>query len=559
MYTLGITSGSDSGVALFEDGQLKLAVNEERLSREKLDDRYPELALSWCLREAGIGEQDVERICYGFSNGMEQGTFVSEFAQALLDDASEAPARAVIEQRVKTENDVDTQKRREFDELTRARFPGVPIYRCHHHQSHQAAAFVPSPFDEALVVTADGRGDFKSLTVSAARGGEFIELFFSPSWASLGYFYGRVTHLCGFKANRHEGKVTGLAARGDPRKAAALMQRMIRWDGERLRPRLGDDYTPFFTNYSAALLEEAARYSREDLAAAAQAHLEQCMCAIVAQYVERTGLGNVCLAGGVFANVKLNQRIRALPGVREVFVYPHMSDGGVMAGAAYRYLHLEHKRRPALGSLYLGPRIDAEAIAATLAREGYTVHPAAAVQRRVLELLEADRAVALVQGRTEFGPRALGHRSILASPFNPELSRRLNAMMHRDEFMPFAPAIAADFAPRCLKNYSPDCVSARHMTLSFDVTPEFHHNSPGAVHVDGTARPQVVHEQDNPVMYAILKAWHARSGGLCLLNTSFNMHEEPIVTTDADVMHAFRRNVIDAVWAPPYLIERSSA
>lgn len=557
MNILGITAGSESGVCLFKDGQLLLAVSEERLSRRKFDDNFPHLALAWILNESKLAPNEIDLICYGFSRQYADPAAEQAEIDRLLanEPAMDSNAEAIIQQRIATEREVDRGKRQAFFAEVRQLFPQTPIYNCSHHQAHQAAAFAPSPFESALVVTADGRGDFKSLTIAhARRPGDLTELYSSPSWRSLGYFYGRLTHLCGFTANRHEGKVTGLAACGDPDNAYPLIESILHFDGERIVPNFGELYTPFFSNYSPRLTDLTSRYCREDLAAAGQRQLENIVCLLVENFAGSRGLRQVCLAGGVFANVKLNQRIRELPCVDEVFVYPAMSDGGICTGSVYHYLQTQSAAVAPLKHVFLGPNCDLAEAGEQLERQGIDITVCAAPIDRLIELLAASTIVGLIEGRAEFGPRALGHRSLLASAFDKSITGQINHKLQRDDFMPFAPAIAEEFAERCLQGYQADCLSAEFMTLSFQVSDEFAANSPAAVHVDRTVRPQIVTRQSNPFFHDLLLAWQQKTGGLCLLNTSFNIHEEAIVNSASDVGRALLQNAVDAVFTPPNLL-----
>lgn len=555
MNILGITAGSESGACLFQNSQITLAVSEERLSRKKFDDAFPSLSIDWILRESGLSAYGIDLICYGFSREFADPAAEQAYIDRLLsaEPAPDDEAKAVIRQRIATERQIDHPKRRAFFEAIRHLFPDTPIYNCSHHQSHQAAAFAPSPFREALVVTADGRGDFKSLTICRAdRASGIEELYASPSWRSLGYFYGRITHLCGFTANRHEGKVTGLAAYGDPKTALPLVENIIRLQDDLICPAFGELYTPFFSNYSGALIERADAYSRNDLAAAAQQQLESIVCKLIAKHVSATGLRQICLAGGVFGNVKLNQKIRQLDCVDEVFIYPAMSDGGICAGGVYHYLLNKSESTPAIEHVYLGPKCDLSA-EGDFRQQGVQATAVPDAVEKLLNMLEKQAIVGYVSGRSEFGPRALGHRSIIASAFDKNITGKINGMLQRDDFMPFAPSIAEDFADRCLQNYQSSCLSAHFMTLSFPVTPEFAANSPAAIHIDNTVRPQIVTRNSNPFFYDLLIAWHEKTGGLCLLNTSFNIHEEPIVNNAADIIRALREHAVDAVFSPPNL------
>jgi carbamoyltransferase len=551
---LGITAGSESGVCWFKNGQLQLAVSEERITRRKFDDVFPEHALSWILDESGLAPGQIDLICYGFSLEPVDVSAEQTELDALLtkENFHDNETASIVHQRINTERDIDRAKRRAFFAQIRNRFPDTPIYNCSHHEAHQAAAFAPSPFQSAMVVTADGRGDFKSLTIAKAdRSSGLTELYASPSWRSLGYFYGRLTHLCGFTANRHEGKVTGLAALGNPDTAYPFVENIIHLDGERISPNFGELYTPFFSNYSQLLLEAARRYRREDIAAAGQRHLENIICQLIERQTEITGLRQVCLAGGVFANVKLNQRIREMPCIDEVFVYPAMSDAGLCAGAVYHYFIKHGEPVRPLAHVYLGPNCNLTGLAWT----DYDINPSTIADplEQLLDNLERQAIIGLVDGRAEFGPRALGHRSIVASAFDSAITAQINAKLRRDDFMPFAPAIASELAELCLIGYRAECLTAQFMTLSFPVTAEFAANSPAAVHVDHTVRPQIVTRDSNPFLHSLLIAWYQRTGGLSLLNTSFNVHEEPIVNFPGDVIAALDCGAVDAVFQPPNL------
>ncbi len=555
MFILGITSW-ESGAALFEDERLIVAVSEERLSRKKFDSDFPVRSIEWCLSQLGIAHDDIGLVCYGFSEGLPGGGEGADLMGAALDVCIKDPeAGQIVKERLLNEIVFDSKKRDEFKQQCKHLFPQAEIYTCSHHQAHQASAFVPSPFDEALVVSADGRGDFCSTMVSKATRTQGIEpLYRAHSWESLGYFYGRVTKLCGFTPNRHEGKVTGLAAHSDGTKAKPLMEKMVRWSGEGINTQLGPYYRPFFSNYSAQLEQEAEQYSRVELAAAAQRQLEEIMCALVSKHLRETGLRHVCLAGGVFANVKLNQRICELAECDEVFIYPAMSDAGISVGSVYfRQLAMGLATKRAFHSLYLGPDLDSEKMRALLETAGHEIQQPVNLEDEVCDLLHRKKIVGLVQGRAEFGPRALGNRSILVSPSDPAVTTHINERLERDDFMPFAPAIAAELAGRCLEQCCETTSSARHMTLSFNVTDEFVENSPAAVHVDNTARPQIVTVEDNPFFHRLLSHWYQQHGGLSILNTSFNKHEEPMLATEKDVAEAVEDGVIDALVFPPYL------
>jgi len=552
---LGISSNCvGSGVSLFQNKKLVFAVNEERFTRIKLDEDYPHNSINWCLNEAKLSPEDIDEICYGFTNGMDQGLFITSMMNRIYEYSKDPEALKSICERIGNEARIDAEKKESFERETSKLFPNVPIHYCFHHQSHQAAAYMSSPFNEALIITSDGRGDFKSVTISKANPKGIEEVYNSFSWESLGNFYGRITYLCGFKPHRHEGKILGLSGHGDPEKAKSLIDKMVGIKDGKIYSCPGDFYRPFFTNYSEKLRKEASKFSREDLAAAAQEKLEEIVCQIVSDYASKTGLKNICVAGGTFANVKLNQKIRELPEVNDIFVYPNMGDDGICVGSVYYKLLTKDKIKSSkIKTLYLGPKISNKKLLAGLNEKGFRIEKPNNLYDKVIDLLKKQQAVALIQGRTEFGPRALGNRSILITPDSKLLCDSLNHRLDRSEFMPFAPAISSDLASRCLIGYNKSQFSSRHMVITYNVTPEFKKNSLGVIHVDNTVRPQVVFKEDNPFFYELLNKWYDKTGRLCLINTSYNLHEDPIVALEKDVIYTFEADAVDCLLFPPYL------
>jgi carbamoyltransferase len=553
-YLLGICCGGPGGAALFNGQEFILAVNEERMTGIKLDRSFPHNSLNWILNESGLSSKDISQICYGFSNGIGQGDFVSSLIKRLGEYSSDPKAIKVILERLSVEAEADAKKRKEFMEETAKLFPGTPVYTCFHHQAHQACAYMGSPFKEALVVTSDGRGDFESLTISKAYPEGMERIFSAYSWESLGYFYGRITHMCGFVPERHEGKILGLSAHGNPKKAKKLMDKMVILEDGKIRTFPGEFYRPFFTNYSDALKEEVAKFSREDIAAAAQSSLEAIICSLVSDSVEKTGLKNICLAGGVFSNVRLNQKIRELRGVNDIFVYPNMGDDGLCAGAVYHKLLNEDKTPSSpIKTLYLGPNLSNDRMLKELSSKGYRIETPDNLIDTMVNLLSKEQVLALARGRAEFGPRALGNRSILLTPDSPNLSLSLNNRLGRNDFMPFAPIIASNLAKQALIDYSDSQFSARHMVTTYDVKPEFKRNCPAVVHVDGSVRPQVVFREDNQFLFELLNRWYEKTGKLGLINTSYNMHESPIASLEKDVISTFESNAVDYLVFPPFI------
>ncbi|HFH3422386.1 TPA: carbamoyltransferase [Pseudomonas aeruginosa] len=502
MIILGITNNDLAGACLVRDGGIVAAASEERFTRQKDHKAWPSRSIDYVLGEAGIDLADIDRIAYGWNAGFDAGRHLDLYLDRVLEEARERPEGLPhLRKRIADEMANDKAKRDEFDAFVRANGLRGKVEYIDHHECHALGAFVCSPFDEALTLTCDGRGDFQSLTVTHYRadGGEAV-LQRETSVDSLGYFYGRITRLLGFKPNRHEGKITGLAAFGDAEKLLPLMNDMIRLENGRLRARCG--------------------------------------CA------------NLCLAGGVFGNVKLNQRLREIPGVRDVYVLPCMGDGGLALAAAVAVAYRENGTRFPAPSMALGPDArsaaqNAELIASQYPQLAYS-RPANLIETLV-EALRENQVLGMFKGRMEFGPRALCNRSIVYHPGDASANDWLNQRMERTEFMPFAPVTAVEHAEACYVGWREDQVAADYMTMTYDCHADFRARCPAVVHVDGTARPQIIRPQADPFMHALLHAWHARSGQPALINTSFNRHEEPIVCAPQDALGALEDGMVDLV------------
>jgi carbamoyltransferase len=429
-----------------------------------------------------------------------------------------------------------------------------------HHSSHRWGAFACSPFDQAFVFTFDGRGDLKSTTAAIAdRTSGIRELDYRLSLDSLGFLYGQITHYLGYKPHRHEGKVTGLAAYGDPAKTLPLFRSLLSFEDGAIVAQIAP-YKPFYTNLQPELVAELDRFRPEDIAAGVQAHCEDLVTRYVAHWMKAAGrpdVRSVCLAGGVAANVKINQRVAELAGVDAVYVFPHMGDGGLPLGSCCQALfELTGQSKVAMPHVYLGPSFSADDIEAALDR-----HAGRLVYRRcedaaadAVEDLLAERVVGWFEGRMEYGPRALGGRSIMYHTRDATVNDWLNKRMRRTEFMPFAPVTPVEYASACYEGWRPDDACTPFMTKTFACTERFRAVHKAVVHVDGTARPQVVTKDRNGRYYDVVKTYCDRTGELALINTSFNAHEEPIVCAPEDALGSLLDNVVDVVFIDGYRV-----
>lgn len=573
---LGISTTHETGAAVVRDGRILSAINEERLSRKKLDNRYPpEDSVREALRIAGIEGSEVDAIAIA---GLDWRNLLPQSWKSLSDDVRDYhglndyfPHFVRLLYRVfyffrslGYDAAVDSFER-EFGKRPR-------VFYVEHHSAHAASAFRTGEVDEATIVTADGVGDDICITVSKGSGRTIrnAKRFFYPN--SFGQFYTACTQILGFKAGRHEGKITGLAGYGSHN--AELLEKVestfFERDGFRLgkrfyaegfpRPRKGMLseirsgkpvlYAIEYRNYKKPLADLLEGYSREDVAWAFQHLLEREMVRIIPEVAGHSR--NLALAGGVFANVKLNMAISQKLEPENLYVFPAMGDGGLCAGAALEVCAASPHPMP---NAYLGTAFDAAEIDAVLAAHPeLEIHEPEDLPDFVAEQLADEKIVARADGGMEYGPRALGNRSILYHCGEKSVNDWLNQQLDRTEFMPFAPMCIYEDADEYFILRPGEKRACEFMTLVVDCTDKMKDACPAAVHVDGTARPQLVRKDQNPGMYAILEAYKARTGISCTINTSFNMHEEPIVRTPEDAINAFQRSHLDWLVMGPYVV-----
>ena len=427
------------------------------------------------------------------------------------------------------------------------------LVRVEHHQAHAEDAFYSSGYQDALIVTLDayGSGLAGTISIGSDEGIRRVHNIAYPH--SMGLYYSQVTEALGFRPVRHEGKIVGLAAFGDE---SVLFDRVYnRFDTSNSSYKYVSAWDMKFCR------DLASRYKREDIAAAYQAVLERVVTDMVSLYLRKYNLKNVCLAGGVTANVKLNQRIFEIDGVENIFIFPNMGDGGTGAGAAlwtYRQKY-NHRLVPhPIENVYFGPEFSDDEMRTALESEGLTYKRYENIELVIAELLTKNKVVARFNGRMEYGPRALGNRSILYPATDPAVNDWLNKRLGRTEFMPFAPATLYEYRDKCYKNINGAAHTSKFMTITFDCTDYMKKYSPAAVHIDGTARPQLVTQEINPSFYKIISEYHKRTGIPSIINTSYNMHEEPIVCTPYDAIRAFKLGHLEYLAMGNLLVKNDS-
>lgn len=602
MKILGISPlDKDATSSLVENGRVLFAAAEERFSRVKQHAGFPGRSLRVALEVTGTDPSEIDVVAYPFLDAEQEAkhirdalaaerVFLREFEgpdlAPLLEAADrrvperdgvihglESPSERMVrplhkriaykhfgvsrssrrmaekesaqwgEQAIGDHRRWNQELLRELEALGLAQ----KLRRYEHHLSHAANAYLSSGFERALVVTLDGYGTGLAGSISVGEGGRLRRLAGLRFPHSLGTFYEMVTGALGFRPDRHAGKIVGLAAYGDPEVLSeVLLARVDQRDGEL---RLFQNLNSYFTRHLAV------RYPKIDVAAAYQHVLELVATRLVAHWIAETGCRNVCLSGGVAANVKMNQRIHEVEGVEGVFVYPNMGDGGCGTGIAMLESWPGGVGEP-IASVYHGPQFSEREIEDALRAADLAYTRPANLALEVARRIHAGQVVGRFDGRMEYGPRALGNRSILYHAREPEVNHWLNQRLGRTEFMPFAPVTLWEARHRCYEGLAGAEHTARYMTITFDCTPWMREQCPAAVHVDGTARPQLIEREHNPAYYDIIAEYEKLSGIPCLINTSFNMHEEPIVCTPDDAIRAFLDGRLDGLAIGPFYVEQ---
>jgi len=582
MNILGINAyHGNASAALVCDGKLVAAVEEERFNRVKYAAGFPAAAIRYCLKEAGITLSEIDHVAVPRNPYARLAT--------KLWYAVRMPSFARERARVLS------------------KFTGIPValawafdsdpanikatfHRVEHHQAHLASSYFVSPFEDAALLSADGLGDFASSMWGVGRGNrmEIDDAIAFPH--SLGLYYSAVTQYLGFLKFGDEYKVMGLAAYGSPENMQAFRD-IVQFspNGGAIGFRLGLDYfthhktgpemswaesdkTPvlgkLFSNAMGKRLGGAARSPEEpleqrhrNLAASLQARLEEVYLGMLKKLAVKTGAKAVCLAGGVAFNCVANGKIFDQTPFEKVYVHPAAGDGGLAVGAAFYVWNqvLGKPRSFVMEHAYWGPGYTPQEVHAAIqnsavSKGGYTLTELSEPEllRRTAEIIGAGNILGWYQGRAEWGPRALGNRSIVADPRRPEMKGILNERIkHREIFRPFAPSILAEKTGEWFEKSHP----SPFMTLAYAVRPEKRDKIPAPTHVDGTGRLQTVTREANPLYHGLISEFERQTGVPVVLNTSFN-DNEPIVCRPEEALDCFLRTKMDALVLGNYLVTR---
>ena len=573
MNILGINAyHADASAALLKDGMIAAAAEEERFNRIKHSAGFPEQAIRYCLREGGLSIADVDHIAVSskpVDHIEDEILFILSgrptYSKKIQDRLQNVAKHRDIPAAIRSAIDIDASEIH------------AEIFNVEHHVAHMASAYLASGFSEAAILSVDGFGDFAStmLGVGEASSIKVLEKVLFPH--SLGMFYTMVTQYLGFGNYGDEGKVMGLASFGKPiyfDKMREIVRPSMKnffeldlsyfthhihgvdmsWDDA--VPKLEPIYSEKMIAEFGPPREEGLRVNRthEDIAASMQKVLEESLISILNFLAFRTKCPNLAMAGGVALNCSANGKILARTPFNKVFIQPAASDAGTALGAAlYVYCSLlGNDRTWAMENAYLGPAYGAEEIETALTAEGFSYTKPEKITDVCAELLSAGKIIGWFQGRMEFGPRALGNRSILADPRQKRTRELMNSRIkNRETFRPFAASVLEDYQAEYFYIEEP----SPFMLFAHRVREGVRDRIPAVCHADDTIRLQSVSRRNNPRYWELIESFREKTGIPLILNTSFN-ENEPIVCTPADAIRCFRETRMDALAIGDFLVEK---
>ena len=570
MYILGVSCDyHDSSAALLLDGQLVAAASEERFSRKKHDSAIPSLTIAWCLEHAGIQARDLDYVVFYEKPLLKFDRIIATsvdyypralpfFREALLSWFSE---KLWIKSRL----------------LKSLGVPSDKVLFCEHHLAHAASAFYCSGFPEAAILTVDGIGEWATATIGEGRDRE-IRLPFEIRWPhSLGLLYSVFTAFLGFEVNEGEYKVMGMAPYGTPRYMDKVWKLVhtsedgaIELDLDYFsyhltsRRAFSDKFLTLFGEpRSPEAMDQDQHYA--DIAASLQKVTEEILLRMARAAASRSGSKRLVMAGGVALNCVANGRIQDEAGIDELFVQPAAGDGGAALGAALWAWHtvLGKPRGAALAHVSWGRAVQSPEIQTELERTGaagVVLKSEEALLDRATEDLLSGKVIGWSQGRFEWGPRALGHRSILADPRRGETRDLVNTKIKfRETFRPFAPSLTEECAARYFEQPLDRQPTAKFMLRTAAVRSAMRDQIPAVTHVDGSARPHLVERVANPLYFDLIRRFGDATGDPILLNTSFNLRGEPIVASAADALSTFFRSGLDVLYLENYRVAKQGS
>lgn len=572
MFTLGVNAAyHDCSATLVQDGKVIAAVEEERFTHVKHGKRpvpfstwqLPFHAIDYCLKEAGIRLADVDHVAYSYDPFLLLGQYSKDTTITLPLEPSAhdtewlSPWDPLF---LSSIVNAPRQLASGAPHHIRERFEGVRHdgpYRWHfieHHLSHEASAFLAAPYEDCAVLTMDGRGERATTSYGVFRDGSYRRIRQVNLPHSLGLLYEAVTDYLGFLHSSDEYKVMALASYGSPAYVDRFRE-IVRYDGDgeyRILPVKWEDVFGPRRRRGATFTK-----THMDIAHSLQCVLEETVMQMVRWLQEQTGSPNLAMAGGVALNCVMNAKVRDQGPFESVWAQPAAGDSGTSLGAALwvdREQRGERGRTWKMDHAFLGPSYDDETIEEFLKQSRLPYRRAADIVAETADLLAQNKVIGWFQGRMEFGPRALGARSILASPLDARMQNHLNLIKDREDFRPVAPVVLEEEADKWFVNAG----VAPFMVFVYDVHPDKADKIPAVRHVDGTARVQTINAAQHPLYYQLLRAFGERTGVPVLINTSFNTRGEPVVCTPRDAVESFCTSPLDVLAIGSFLVEKQA-
>jgi len=560
MIILGITGFfHDTSAAILKDGKLIAFVEEERLTRIKhAHATFPEKSIDFCMKKAGINFSDLDAIIceHDMEVILQNDEFMEPYKSLMVTD---------IEMKEK-HNTIFKNAKEIFLNFAQDKGIKKAIFAPHHY-THIASSFFGSGFEDALILSIDGRGDTESMAVAQGNGKEIKILDEIKLPTSLGLLYASVTKYLGYTPFDGEGTVMGLAAYGKDI-YSDFFDSLIEWEGNSFTMKPDVSFNslidPFCENIKSPLIKafgpprdfspDPRNGIDENIAASLQAFLERTVIRYLSHFINETGIKKLCLAGGVAQNSKMNGQILKALDLDDIYAFPVSNDAGCSIGAAMWYENKfgNNKIKP-ISNIYVGPEFSAAEIKDALKDCQYIIEEPKDLAQEVAELLNAHKIVAWFQGRMEGGARALGSRSILSNPTSLEDKDNVNIKVKfREPWRPFAPAVLYEER----KKYTGSDIHSPFMTITFDVPKESQSDIIGSLHVDNTIRVQTVKKEDNPLYYDMISKFGKLSGVSVVNNTSLNRKGEPIINTPSEALDMFINTELDALAIGPYLLRK---
>ena len=539
MYILGITHpiSSTNAAVIVNDGEVISAVEEERFVRIKQAPKmFPFHSIDWCIKNAGINDKDIDIIGIGWDGYHDKEEIKNKFTEFQQDEKNLFIECFELE--------------KNFLKYLKNRFPSAKIIFVRHHLAHAASSCFVSGFDKSLFLTLDARGEYESGLVGIYDKGDFEIIRRLSRYESVGHFYSQMTNLIGFKGHFDEGKTMGLAPYGKP--IESLLDLIQTHDTGRIE--IDGSKLASIKNQFKFLGSDPTKDERKNIAATAQFLLEKTATHLVKNIQEVSSENKICLAGGTALNIDMNSRILEMDNIKDIFIQPASGDAGTALGAAL-YLHhqFSSKKITPMKHVFLGPQIDEDEVIDYLKKSCIAYETLSNIPQEIAEIINQDRIVAWVQGKAEFGPRALGSRSLLGNARKKEMWLKMNKVKHREYWRPLAPSIIEEKASEFFESKT----KSPFMLLGSKVKDKKIESIPAVVHVDKTARHQTVNKNDNRLYWELLNEVGKNDDMPIIINTSLNLKGDTIVNSLQDALRTFYSSEIDNLCIGKVLISKS--